>query len=101
MTTISALTTEIVKGNGNLAQLSARGNYRAITAADMGKIYSRNVARQQLYVSKFPQKSVKENQYAEPLLAVANIPDFEETKIQKILKNGAKKLMVKNQGNGL
>ena len=56
VTTISALTTEIVKGGGNLAQLSARGNYRAITAADMGGIYSRNVAQQQLYVSKFPKK---------------------------------------------
>ena len=58
--------------------MSAQGNYRAATAADMGKIYSRNVAQQLLYVSKFPQKSVKENQYAEPLLAVANIPDFED-----------------------
>ena len=61
VTTISALTTEIVKGDGNLAQLSAQENYRAIAAADMGEIYSRNVAQQQLYVSKFPQKSVKEN----------------------------------------
>ena len=52
-----------------------------------GEIYSRNVAQQQLYVSKPPQKSVKENQYAEPLLAVANIPGFEEAKIRKILKN--------------
>ena len=80
MTTISALTTEIAKGGGNLAQLSAQGNYRAITAADMGKIYSRNIAQQQLYVSKFSQKAVKENQNAEPALAVANVPDFEEVK---------------------
>merc|ERR1712112_708539 len=80
VTTISALTTEIVKGKGNLAQLSAQWNYRAITAADMGKIYSRNIAQQQLYVSKFSQKAVKENQNAEPALAVANVPDFEEVK---------------------
>ena len=47
VTTISALTKEIVKGNGNLAQLCVQGNYRAITAADMGKIYSRDIAQQQ------------------------------------------------------
>ena len=35
---ISSIMTEIAKGKGNLAQLSARGNYRAIAAADMGKI---------------------------------------------------------------
>ena len=77
---ISALTTEIVKGKGNLAQLSAQWNYRAITAADMGKIYPRNIAQQQLYVSKFSQKAVRENQNAEPALAVANVPGFEEVK---------------------
>ena len=55
VTTISSLMTEIVKGKGNLAQLSVQGNYRAITAADMGKIYSRNIAQQQLHVSKFSQ----------------------------------------------
>merc|ERR1712112_553297 len=58
----------------------AQGNYRAIAAADMGKIYSRNIAQQQLYVSKFSQKAVKENQNVEPALAVAKVPDFEEIK---------------------
>ena len=56
VTTISALSTEIVKGNANLAQLSAQGNYRSATAQDMGKIYSRNIAQQQPFVSKFAQK---------------------------------------------
>ena len=36
VTSISALMNEIVKGKGNLAQLSAQGNYRAVTASDMG-----------------------------------------------------------------
>ena len=36
VTTISALMGEIVKGKGDLAQLSARGNYRADTAKEMG-----------------------------------------------------------------
>ena len=37
VTTISSLATEIVKGNADLSQLSAQGNYRAATAQDMGK----------------------------------------------------------------
>ena len=101
VTTISALTTEIVKGNGNLAQLMAQGNYRAITAADMGKIHSRNIAQQQLYVSKFSQKAVKENQNVEPALAVANVPDFEEIKNPEDSKVRSKGSTGKNLGNGL
>ena len=37
VTTIAAVMGEIVKGKSNLAQLAARGNYRAATAQDMGK----------------------------------------------------------------
>ena len=83
VTAISSLMDEIVKGKGNLAQLSAQGNYRAVTASDMGEIYSRNIDQQQLHVSKFAQKSVHENQNTEPALAVEKVPDFAESKIRK------------------
>ena len=76
VTTISALMGEIAKGKGNLAQLSVQGNYRAATAQEMGKIYSRNIANQQLFVSKYAQKTVKENQNAEIL--PPDLPDFKE-----------------------
>ena len=76
VTTISALMGEIVKGTANLAQLSVHGNYRAITAQDMGKVYSRNTSQKQLSASKYSQKAVKENQAAEGLSA--NVPDFNE-----------------------
>ena len=58
VTTISAIMGEIFKGKANLAQLAVQGNYRAATAQDMGKVYSRNSAQQQqqqIFVSKFAQ----------------------------------------------
>ena len=82
--------------------MSDQGNYRAITAADMGEMYSRNVAQQQLYVSKFPPENrLKEIKNAEHLLAVDNIPGFEETEIKKIPKKWSKEVNGKNQGDGL
>ena len=67
---------EIVKGKANLSQLAAQGNYREGTARDMGKVYSRNLAQQQLFVSKFAQKSFSENRNAEG--REIDIPDFAE-----------------------
>ena len=55
VTAISAIMEEIVKGDANLAQLSARVNYRAAKARDMGGVYSRNIAHRQLFVSKLAQ----------------------------------------------
>ena len=48
-TTISALMTEVAKGQVNLAQLAIRGNYRGVAAQDMPTGYSRNIARRQLF----------------------------------------------------
>ena len=47
--------TEVGKGQGNLSQLAIRGNYRAATAQDMSKVYSRNISHRQLFASKFAQ----------------------------------------------
>ena len=59
VTTISSLMGEIVKGKGNLAQLLAQGNYRAAAAQEMGKIYSRNIAKQQLLSQNTHKKQRK------------------------------------------
>ena len=40
--TISNLTTEFIKGKANFSQLAIQGNYRAVTAHDMAKVYSRS-----------------------------------------------------------
>ena len=76
VTTISALMGGIAKGKANLAQLASQGNYREVTAQDMGKVYSRNLAQKQLFGSKFAQKSFSENQNAEG--RKIDIPDFAE-----------------------
>ena len=55
VTTISVLMTESALGQANLSQLAIQGYYRAATAQDMAKVYSRNLARQQLSVSDFAQ----------------------------------------------
>ena len=58
VTTIDVIMGEIVKGEANLSQLAAKGNYRAATTQDMGKVYLRNSAQQkQIPVSKFAQKN--------------------------------------------
>ena len=76
VTTISALMGEIVKGKGNLSQLSVRGNYRAVAAQEMGKIYSRNLPQHRLFVSKYAQKTANGNQNAE--FPPPDTPGFEE-----------------------
>ena len=55
VTTISALMTVVAKCQENLAKLAIRGNYRAVAAQDMDKVYSRNIEQQQLSVSDFAQ----------------------------------------------
>ena len=99
VTAISALATEIVKGNANLAQLSVQGNYRAATAQDMRKIYSRNIAQQQLFASKFARKSVKENQNAEFL--PIDLPAFGELQNQGDSSKLAADVRGGNRGNVL
>ena len=73
VTTISALMGEIVQG-GDLAQLEVQGNYRAVTAQDMGGVYSRNLDQQQITVSNSAQQSPNGNQNAEGMAPC--IPDF-------------------------
>ena len=67
VSTISAIMEEIAKGNANLPHLAMQGNYRAATAHDMGKAYSRNSAQRQNFVSKLAQKAPRENPTAESL----------------------------------
>ena len=55
--------------------MPAQGNYRAATAQEMGEIYSRNIAQQQI-LSQNTHKAVKENENAEFL--PAGRPDFKE-----------------------
>ena len=52
---------EVANGQANLAQFAIQGNYRAATAQDMAKVYSRNLEQQKLPVCAFAQKSVNNN----------------------------------------
>ena len=61
VTTISTFLTEIAKGIANLPQLAIQGNYRAVAAQDMAKVYSRNLANRQIFVSRVAQRDFKEN----------------------------------------
>ena len=58
------LMTAVIKGQGNSPQLSIQWNYRAVTAHDVGNIYSRNVAHQRIFVSDLAQNTphVKKSQ---------------------------------------
>ena len=49
--------TEVVKGHANLSQLAIRWYYRAVAAHGVGKMYSRNVAQQQLSLPNFDQSA--------------------------------------------
>ena len=60
VTTIDVLMAGISKGKENLAQLVVQGNYSAVAAQEMGKVYSRNLAQRQIFVSKFAQKILME-----------------------------------------
>ena len=70
--------TEVGKGQPNLSQLAIQGNYRAVDAQDMDKVYSRNIAKQQLFASKFAQSAFQENKIAEPI--AGGPPVFSEEK---------------------
>ena len=74
--TIAVLMVGIVKGEANPPQLEARGNYRAATAQDMGKVYSRNLAQQQIFVSKLDQGIPKGNKNGDSL--PIDLPEFSE-----------------------
>ena len=67
---------EISKGKGNLSQLEAQGNSRAATAQNMGKVYARNPAQQQIFFSKFAQKITKGGKKADSL--PIDLPEFSE-----------------------
>ena len=53
--TISTFPTEVTKGNANLSQLAIQGNYRAVAARDMPKVYSRNLAQTTDFRLKIPE----------------------------------------------
>ena len=55
--TISALMTEVVKGNANLSQIAIHGKYRDVTAQDMAISHPRNAAQQHLFVCNFAQSA--------------------------------------------
>ena len=74
--TISAIMGEIAKGNANLAQLAVQGNYRAAAAQDMGNAHSRNLAQQQIFVSRFDQNTFEGNTNAEG--SPNDLPKFSE-----------------------
>ena len=68
VTTISTLMTDGAKGKSNLSQLSIQGNYRAVAPRDVDKVYSRNMATQQLFGPKFAQNDPQENKSAESIV---------------------------------
>ena len=74
VTTVSDLMDEIAKGKESLSQLATQGNYRAATAQDMGKVYSRNFAQERFFSRNWPRKRSKKNQSAEFL--VTDKPEF-------------------------
>ena len=74
VTTIPTLMEAIAKGKENLSHLATKCNYRAVTAHDMGKVYSRNPAQRKIFVSKSALKASEENQAAETL--ITDLPEF-------------------------
>ena len=67
VTTISTFLTEIAKGIANLPQLAIQGNYRAVAAQDMAKVYSRNLANRQIFVTRLARGALKENRTSDSL----------------------------------
>ena len=74
VTTISTLITAvIIKGQADLSQLAIQGNYGAVAAQDMDKVYSRHMAHHhhhhhhhhQICVSRLAQKSCQGNRGVE------------------------------------
>ena len=76
VTAISSLMRGVAKGAVNLAQLSARGNYRSVAAREMGESYWRNSAQKQLFVSKYAQKRQKGSKRG--IFLPTDLPDFRE-----------------------
>ena len=57
VTEISCLMAEVARGQSNYPQLAIQGNYRSVAAHDMAKVYSRNRAHLQLFVSDFAKRA--------------------------------------------
>ena len=68
VTTIPTLMVDVAKGKANLSQLAIQGNYRAVAPRDVDKVYSRNMATQQLFGPKFAQNDPQENKSAESIV---------------------------------
>ena len=76
VTTISYLMADLAKGHANLSQLAIRGNYRHFAARYMANVYSRNIARRQIFVPNFAQSAFRGNTSIESI--VAGRPVFSE-----------------------
>ena len=68
VTTISALTTEVAKGQENLSQLAIRGNYRVVADQDMARAYPRNIAQRQLSASGFSTRAFQNDTSIETII---------------------------------
>ena len=65
VTEISALMTEVIKRDANLARIATQCNFRAAAASGMAKIYSRNVVRRKMSASQFAQSDFPTTRSAE------------------------------------
>ena len=63
--TISAIMADVVEGQSDSPQLEIQGNYRAATAQDMDKVYSRNLANRKLPASGGAQVAFRDNKSLE------------------------------------
>ena len=59
-TTISALMMAVARGQANLSQVAIRGDYKAVAAQDMAKVYPRNIEQRKLSVPNFAQSAFQE-----------------------------------------
>ena len=59
--------TDVATGKENLTQLAIQGNYSDVTSQDMAKVYSRNIAKQQISGSKLAHGALLANKNAESL----------------------------------
>ena len=61
LTKITALMTEVAKGQANSPQLETQWDYRGVAAHGMANVYSRNIAHRKLPLADFSQSSFKQN----------------------------------------
>ena len=77
--TNSALVSEVTKYRAISPQLAIQGNYRALAARDMDKVYSRILAHPLISAAQFPQKDSRWNKDAESIVAGQSVFSEERT----------------------